>query len=64
MNLIKKLYFKFKYRKNKQKYYVRIYDVLTDEIVSEKHNILYSDLIWYFDILFINTGLYVEIEKG
>lgn len=64
MKFIKKLYYKFKFRKNKYKYFIRIYDCETKEIIKEKHNVSYNDIVWYFDVLFIDTGLYVEREDN
>lgn len=63
MSIFKKLYYKIKFRKNKYKYLVKIYDVVTDEIISVKHNVPYCDVVYYLDILFVQTGLYIEVER-
>lgn len=63
MSIFKKLYYKIKFRKNKYRYLVKIYDVVTDEIIRVKHNVPYNDVVYYLDILFTETGLYIERER-
>ena len=63
MSIFKKIYYKIKFRKNKYKYLVKIYDVVSDDIISIKHNVPYSEVVFYLDILFVDTGLYIERER-
>lgn len=63
MSIFKKLYYKIKFRKNKYKYLVKIYDVITKDIISIRHNVPYNDVVYYLDILFTDTGLYIERER-
>lgn len=57
---LKRAYYKFKYRKIDDKYRYEITDLLNNNKVVGSGVRNFYDIIYFYELLPINTGLYVE----